>query len=110
MLAYDMDFALPMQHENHRRDTRTVVGGFLHVSQSQSVNLKLWRAIYGLTPETVWNRGRNNFVFIIAISWLISFAETGKRAENVRENINSLHLNSLTELKFDVECTDWYAE
>ena len=33
MLAYDLDFALPMRHEYHRRDTRTVVGGFLHVSQ-----------------------------------------------------------------------------
>ena len=35
MLAYDLDFALLMRHEYHRRDTRTVVGGFLHVSQSQ---------------------------------------------------------------------------
>ena len=33
MLAYDLDLALPMRHEYHRRDTRTVVGGFLHVSQ-----------------------------------------------------------------------------
>ena len=41
MLAYDLDFALLMRHEYHRRDTRTVVGGFLHVSQSQGVNLKL---------------------------------------------------------------------
>ena len=48
MLAYDLDFALLMRHEYRRRDTRTVVGGFLHVSQSQGVNLKLWRAIYGL--------------------------------------------------------------
>ena len=53
MLAYDLDFALPMRHEYHRLDTRTVVGGFPHVSQSQGVNLKLSRAIYGLTPETV---------------------------------------------------------
>ena len=67
--------------------------GFLHVSQSQGVNLKLWRAIYGLTPETVWNRGRKNLVFIIAVLSLISFPETEKRAENVRENNNSLHLN-----------------
>ena len=93
MLAYDLDFALLMRHEYHRRDTRTVVGGFLHVSQSQGVNLKLWRAIYGLTPETVWNRGRKNLVFIIAVLSLISFPETEKRAENVRENNNSLHLN-----------------
>ena len=41
MLAYDLDFALLMRHEYHRRDTRTVVGGSLHVSQSQGVNLKL---------------------------------------------------------------------
>ena len=41
MLAYDLDFPLLMRHEYHRRDTRTVVGGFLHVSQSQGVNLKL---------------------------------------------------------------------
>ena len=41
MLAYDLDFALLMRHEYHRRDTRTVVGGFFHVSQSQGVNLKL---------------------------------------------------------------------
>ena len=41
ILAYDLDFALPMRHEYHRRDTRTVVGGFLHVSQSQGVNIKL---------------------------------------------------------------------
>jgi len=27
MLAYDLDFALPMRHEYHRRDTWTVVGG-----------------------------------------------------------------------------------
>ena len=47
MLAYDLDFALPMRHEYHRRDTRTVVGGFLHVSRSQGVNLKLWPALYG---------------------------------------------------------------
>ena len=93
MLAYDLDFAFLMRHEYHRRDTRTVVGGFLHVSQSQGVNLKLWRAIYGLTPETVWNRGRKNLVFIIAVLSLISFPETEKRAENVRENNNFLHLN-----------------
>ena len=88
MLAYDLYFALPMRHEYHRRDTSTVVGGFL-----QGVNLKLWRAMYGLTPETVWNRGRTNFVFIVAVSWLISFTETENWAENVRENNNSLHLN-----------------
>ena len=93
MLAYDLDLPLLMRHEYHRRDTRTVVGGFLHVSQSQGVNLKLWRAIYGLTPETVWDRGRKNFVFIIAVLSLISFPETEKRAENVRENNNFLHLN-----------------
>ena len=54
MLAYDLDFALLMRHEYHRRDTRTVVGGFLHVSQSQGVNLKLWRAIYGLTTLLIY--------------------------------------------------------
>ena len=105
MLAYHLDFAWPMRHECHRRDTWTVVGGFLHAcitklvgfsmhaSQSQGVNLKLWRAMYGLTPETSWNRGRKNFVFIVAVLWLISFTETENRAENVRENNNPLHLN-----------------
>ena len=41
MLAYDLDFALSMRHEYHRRNRRTVVGWFLQVSQSQGVNLKL---------------------------------------------------------------------
>ena len=94
MLAYDLDFALPMRHEYHRRDTRTLVGGFLHVSQSQGVNLKLSREIYGLTPETVWNGGRKNLVLSnIAVLWLIFFTATENREENVRENSNSLHLN-----------------
>ena len=48
ILTYDLDFAFLMRHEYHRRDTRTVVGGFLHVSQSHGVSLKVWRAIYGL--------------------------------------------------------------
>ena len=33
MLAHDVDFAFLMRREYHRRDTKTVVGGFLHVSQ-----------------------------------------------------------------------------
>ena len=60
MLAYDLDVALPMRHEYHRRDTRTVVGGSLHVSQG--FNLKLCRAIYGLTPETMKQR-KKEFCF-----------------------------------------------
>ena len=41
MLAHDVDFAFLMRHEYHRRDTKTVVGGFLHVSQKVRASIKL---------------------------------------------------------------------
>ena len=96
MLAYNLDFSLLVRYEYHRRHTRIVGGEFLHDSQSQGDNLKLWQAIYGLTPETVWNRARKNFALTRAVLWLISFRETENNAENVRENKHCLHLNIFT--------------